>query len=114
MPDDRDIDAPVSLQGLWPDSSDSDSGDMMRGSDGFDMGYETQEVDVAGRKLKVRQYVFHSHNANRVWPGTFNLAEHYLGAAGGEGRGEEGGARPRGDLRELVGRRVLEVRVWGI
>ena len=96
MPDDRDIDAPVSLQGLWPDSDDSDDGS----SPAFDQGYETQEITVADRSLKVRQYCFHSHNANRVWPGTFNLAEHYLV-----------GSPPAGSLSTLTrpGVRVLEL-----
>ena len=97
MPDDREIDAPVSLQGLWPDSDDSSTGSSPAG---FDQGYETQSITVAGAPLSVRQYCFHSHNANRVWPGTFNLAEHYLT-----------GSPPAGDLETLTssGVRVLEL-----
>lgn len=65
------IDAPVSLCGIFNDSDDDSVSS-------FDQCYETEDVNVCGAILKIRQYAFHSHNANRVWPGTFNLAEYLL------------------------------------
>jgi len=83
------IDAPVSFAGLWPDSDDDDDAE-------FEDPGEEQVVEVCGVGLRVRQYAYHSHNANRVWPGTFNLAEYYLEDEGGE-------------LEALKGCRVLEL-----
>jgi hypothetical protein len=82
MPNDRDIDAPVSLAGLFdiPNDSDEEEGGA---ANEFSNDSEEQTVVVSGKSVKVRQYVFRSHNANRVWPGTFNLAEHYIDEPGG-------------------------------
>jgi len=73
MPNDREIDAPTNFAGLWPDSDDE--------QEDFTNKAETQTITVADIPLKVRQYCYHSHNANRVWPGTFNLAEYYISAS---------------------------------
>lgn len=107
MPDHPDLDAPLTLTGLFPDEEDSDN-DETDGDGGFRQGarsgnadfsdidhaygvpatehdidqgltYEVQTLSVAGELLKVRQFDYHSHNANRVWPGTLNLAEYLLG-----------------------------------
>jgi len=73
MPKAAQIDAPQSLNSFFPDSSDSEDEQTA-----FDPCYETQTVEVNGEHLLVRQYAFHSHNANRVWPGTFNLLDYLL------------------------------------
>jgi hypothetical protein len=81
MPTAPQIDAPLSLGGLFPDDSSDDEKELGCKENAiadFDNCFEVQEVDLVGQKLKVRQYAFHSHNANRVWPGTFNLAEYLL------------------------------------
>ncbi|GMH84330.1 hypothetical protein TL16_g09891 [Triparma laevis f. inornata] len=94
MPNDRDIDAPVSLQGLWPDSDD----EVIEGDEsGFKQEYETQTIEVCSTPLQVRQFIFHSKNANRVWPGTFNLAEYYLSS------------ETSGDINDLKNKKVLEL-----
>jgi predicted nicotinamide N-methyase len=67
------IDAPLSLGGFFPAESDEEEEETE-----LDPCYEIQTVDVAGNSLQIRQYAYHSHNANRVWPGTFNLAEYLL------------------------------------
>ncbi|GMI36092.1 hypothetical protein TrRE_jg11545, partial [Triparma retinervis] len=90
MPNDRDIDAPINFAGLWPDSDDEEEAFVDNG--------EEQIVEVCGVDLKVRQYAYHSHNANRVWPGTFNLCEYYLSPS-----------PPTGCLSDLKGKRVLEL-----
>jgi Lysine methyltransferase len=73
MPTNSQIDAPETLTGLFPaDSSDEDDADASSPC------YEIQSVVLAGETLKVRQFDYHSHNANRVWPGTFNLADYLL------------------------------------
>eukprot|EP00667_Euglena_gracilis_P021216 EG_transcript_23189 len=63
------VDAPISLAGLFgADAEDASEAD-------FDQVYEVQTLDVAGVSLRLRQFTFHSKNANKVWPGTFGLAE---------------------------------------
>jgi predicted nicotinamide N-methyase len=80
MPTNLQIDAPQTLTGLFPDSSDEeDSGGIVEPT------FETQDIALVGERLQIRQYDYHSHNANRVWPGTFNLAEYLLNARHGEG-----------------------------
>jgi predicted nicotinamide N-methyase len=69
MPTAPQIDAPLSLGSFFPDSDDEEEVEL-------DPCYETQEVVLASETLRVRQYAWHSHNANRVWPGTFNLADY--------------------------------------
>lgn len=69
------IDEPQTLTGLFPPDSDDESND----GDGYSKTcFEIQSVVLAGVTLRVRQFDFHSHNANRVWPGTFNLADYLL------------------------------------
>jgi hypothetical protein len=43
------------------------------------------------QELQIRQFAFHSHNANRVWPGTFNLAEYLLRKSAVDCTDDEGG-----------------------
>jgi predicted nicotinamide N-methyase len=66
------IDAPLSLGNFFPAESDEEEETEL------DNCYEIQNVQVAGNPLEIRQYAYHSHNANRVWPGTFNLADYLL------------------------------------
>mmetsp|Transcript_31236 Transcript_31236/g.61846 ORF Transcript_31236/g.61846 Transcript_31236/m.61846 type:complete len:320 (+) Transcript_31236:71-1030(+) len=86
MPTAPQIDCPQgSLFSLFGGDSE-DENDVDNQTDcNFDQHYEVQKVDLAGEELLVRQYVFHSHNANRVWPGTFNLAEYIIGDEAKEG-----------------------------
>lgn len=75
MPTNHQIDAPQTLIGLFPpDTDDEDNND--EGAEPLTLCYEIQSVELVGRQLSVRQFDFHSHNANRVWPGTFNLADY--------------------------------------
>jgi hypothetical protein len=70
------IDAPLSLGNFFPAESDEEDGEVAQELDNC---YEVQLVTLAGVSgLQVRQYAYHSHNANRVWPGTFNLADYLL------------------------------------
>jgi predicted nicotinamide N-methyase len=77
MPTAPQIDAPQTLTGLFPDDSD-ESDDAASTS----CCYEIQSVELAGCQLKIRQFDYHSHNANRVWPGTFVLADYLLSSSG--------------------------------
>lgn len=79
MPTAPQIDAPVSLGSFFPPDSDDEEETEL------DQCYETQDVVLADEKLQVRQFAYHSHNANRVWPGTFNLAD-YLFAKDDDGK----------------------------
>lgn len=78
MPKNSQIDAPISLGNFFPEDSDSNKDDESKEDDSFDQCYETQTVNISGEILLVRQYAFHSHNANQVWPGTFNLIDFLL------------------------------------
>eukprot|EP00978_Attheya_sp_CCMP212_P015105 scaffold38838_cov56-Attheya_sp.AAC.1 len=79
MPTAPQIDAPQTLTGLFPDSSDGEDDDGENaGSDDLSPCYENQSVILSGETLMIRQFDFHSHNANRVWPGTFNLSDYLL------------------------------------
>lgn len=71
MPEAPQIDCPLSLGGFFPAESDEEEEEL-------NQCYEVQNVDLMGTTLRIRQFAWHSHNANRVWPGTFNLAEYLL------------------------------------
>ncbi|GMI42087.1 hypothetical protein TeGR_g13619 [Tetraparma gracilis] len=71
MPDDREIEAPISFGSMFDE-------DPPASPAAFENVAEEQEVTIAGETMRVRQYCFHEKNANRVWPGTFNLLEHFL------------------------------------
>ena len=62
------VEAPVSLRGLWNEGSEDEE-------EGFTQEYEEQSLQLADTILIVRQYSYHEANANKVWPGTFTLAE---------------------------------------
>ena len=72
----RDIEAPISLGGFFAEDGDDDNtGDVAD----YEANYEVTELDMLGKVFHVRQFAWHRANANKVWPGTFNLAE-YLDA----------------------------------
>jgi hypothetical protein len=80
------VEAPVNLGGLFgTDESDGEeqgidgAAEGGRSASGFKEVYEVQELDIGGRIFHVRQYSWHQANANKVWPGTFVLAQ-YLAA----------------------------------
>jgi len=73
MPTAPQIDVPFSLGSFFPPDSDEESQTQE-----LDRCFEVQEVTLVGESLQVRQSAYHSHNANCVWPGTFNLAEYLL------------------------------------
>jgi predicted nicotinamide N-methyase len=74
MPSDNIIDAPLTLTGFFPAESDESDNDDDEPS-GYSPTFEIQSIPLLGRTLQIRQFDHHSHNANRVWPGTFNLCE---------------------------------------
>ena len=78
MPGKIEVEAPMSLGGLFADS-DSDAEE-------FEQNYEEQEVTMIDTPLTIRQYSWHMANANKIWPGAFALAgyiaehaEHFTG-----------------------------------
>lgn len=97
MPDHPQIDAPVTLTGLFPlDSDDEDNTEEGANDQHNEATYEIQPVDLVDTTILIRQFDFHSHNANRIWPGTFNLAEFLLA------KGENGTfSHQWGDVLEL-------------
>ena len=73
MPADNLVDAPITLTGIFGTDSDEDEDEQV-----YVPVYEVQTLELGGLSLKIRQFDHHSHNANRVWPGTFNLCEYVL------------------------------------
>ena len=87
MPSNPQLDVPITLTGLFPPEEDDNDDDETDCNDDHDNKddhdddhhancYEVQSLTVCDRTYFVRQYDFHSHNANCVWPGTFVLAEY--------------------------------------
>ena len=62
------VNAPISLGDLF----NNDSGDEEQQ---FENEYENQSLMVGDRNLIIRQSSWHQTNANKVWPGTFLLAD---------------------------------------
>jgi hypothetical protein len=119
MPDHPDLDAPQTLAGLFPDDDDEEERNVCKGAGGdsadgsrgemvsdqkaddlLRLTFEVQTLEVVGQMLRVRQFDFHSHNANRVWPGTLNLAE-YLLRPGNKNRSAITRTGPWGNILEL-------------
>ena len=72
MKKDGGVEAPISLNGLFfnPDDSDNETDEPT-----FDNSYENQKLTIGGLSLEIFQNSWHQTNANKVWPGTFLLAE---------------------------------------
>jgi predicted nicotinamide N-methyase len=66
---DKSMSAPISLGGLFPDSSDEEGGG------GFCNDAEESVVTLGGVAIRLRERPFHPLNANAVWPGAHALAE---------------------------------------
>jgi hypothetical protein len=67
------VEAPLSLAGLFDESDDE--GEGQRSNQQFEQVYDEQNLTICERSFIIRQYCWHQANANKVWPGTFNLAE---------------------------------------
>lgn len=65
----REVEAPVCLGDLFAENDEEKEDEC------FNQLYEVQDLDIGGSVFKVRQFAWHGANANKVWPGTFNLAE---------------------------------------
>jgi hypothetical protein len=72
MPSDNLVDAPITLTGIFGTESDDEQ------EHAYEPVYEIQKLELGGLTLQIRQFDHHSHNANRVWPGTFNLCDYLL------------------------------------
>jgi hypothetical protein len=71
------VEAPISLKGLFNRDSDSESETNMDG-DIFKNEGENQILTIGDKNLTIRQTCWHQANANKVWPGTFLLADYLL------------------------------------
>jgi predicted nicotinamide N-methyase len=91
----NELDFPFSLAGLYSDANTrrddkeiaegnegnhhaDDADDGSCANDHFVQIYEQSSVTVIDIQLNIRQFAFHTTNANRVWPSTFVLAEYVL------------------------------------
>lgn len=68
------VEAPLSLSGFFYDPNEDDEQEGTE-EDQFEQIYDEQIIKICQKDLKIRQYCWHQANANKVWPGTFNLAE---------------------------------------
>ena len=59
------------LMGLFGGGDDDEE-------DAFVQEYEVQDLNICSSHLKIRQFSWHEANANKVWPGTFTLAEYIV------------------------------------
>ena len=73
----REIEPPVCLGDLFAENDEETE------EAAFSQLYEVQELDIGGSIFKVRQFAWHRANANKVWPGTFNLGEYICLNKGG-------------------------------
>jgi len=64
------IDAPITLTGLFGADSDESSKE-----EDFEEVYEEQRIEVGGQSVFIRQFSFHPKNANRIWKGTLVTAD---------------------------------------
>ena len=71
MPPKRDVEAPVCLSGFFDENEEDDDDENT-----FSQTYEVTELDILGKVLRIRQFAWHKANANKIWPGTFNLADY--------------------------------------
>lgn len=66
----REIEPPVCLGDLFAENDEETD------ATAFSQLYEVQELDIGGAVFRIRQFAWHGANANKVWPGTFNLGEY--------------------------------------
>lgn len=66
----REIEPPVCLGDLFAENDEEND------TEAFSQMYEVQELDIGGTVFRIRQFAWHGANANKVWPGTFNLGEY--------------------------------------
>ena len=66
----REIEPPVCLGDLFAENDEETD------ATAFSQLYEVQELDIGGTVFRIRQFTWHGANANKVWPGTFNLGEY--------------------------------------
>ena len=61
------------LSGLFgfADNSDVDSG-----NGAFEQIFESRDFVICNEPMRIRQFSWHSANANQIWPGTITLAEY--------------------------------------
>ena len=76
MPPKRDVEAPICLGNFFAEAGDDAGSDEDANETGFAQTYEVTELEVLGKIFRVRQFAWHRANANKIWPGTFNLAEY--------------------------------------
>jgi hypothetical protein len=69
------VEAPLSLSGFFYDPNEEEEGEEGNRNEQFEQIYDEQTLTICQKDFRIRQYCWHQANANKVWPGTFNLAE---------------------------------------
>ena len=72
----REIEPPVCLGDLFAENNENNGRDEGAEEAAFTQLYEEQELEIGGKIFRIRQFAWHGANANKVWPGTFNLGEY--------------------------------------
>ena len=71
------INPTYSLGSLFVDSEDENDENNENDDNNnnkFQQNYEDMHVIICNKTLIIRQFCWHAGNANKIWPGTFNLA----------------------------------------
>lgn len=74
------VEAPISLLGFFNEDDDDDNenneeNNKEENNNNFEQIFDEQNLEICSKLFIIRQYCWHMANANKVWPGTFNLAE---------------------------------------
>jgi hypothetical protein len=70
--DNKVMNAPVSLTGLFGNDSDEDV------NNSFQNESDIQSLVFGGISVQIQQTSWHQANANQVWPGAYALVEHIM------------------------------------
>lgn len=69
--------APINIADIFHiDDSDDERNDGKAAGGVFKEEYEVATIQIRDISLKIRQFSWHKTNANKIWPGTFRLAEY--------------------------------------
>lgn len=70
------VEAPISLFDFFNNKEENLNKNEENNENQFEQIYDEQRIEIFGERVFIiRQYCWHMANANKIWPGTFNLAE---------------------------------------
>lgn len=67
---------PINISDIFHiDDSDAEDTEENESGGVFKEEYEVATIQIKDISLKIRQFSWHQTNANKIWPGTYRLAE---------------------------------------